>query len=164
MTEVINKVLKNLENNYKPNAPVELESADGEICNVVCEYNLPATKEDLESLEKYVDATIPEDYKVFLNAYNGVRLLATYEEGMIIKAEGLELFDVANVIDNSRNLDLEAKDIAVGIFLDDYWIVLNATENIISVWEYGEKTDLNLRFEQFVDRFVKSGRYAFWQV
>ncbi|MBC1318119.1 SMI1/KNR4 family protein [Listeria booriae] len=162
MTEVINKVLKNLENNYKPNASVELESADGEICNVVCEYNLPATKEDLESLEKYVDATIPEDYKVFLNAYNGARLLATYEESMIITSEGLKLFDVANAIDNSRNLDFEAKDIAVGIFLDDYWIVLNATENIISVWEYGEKTDLNLRFEQFVDRFMNSGRRAFW--
>ncbi|MBC1543110.1 SMI1/KNR4 family protein [Listeria cossartiae] len=85
MTEVINKVLKNLEDNYKPNAPVELESADWKIYTVVCEYNQTVTKEDLESLEKYVDATIPEDYKMFLNSYNGARLLATYEEGKIIE-------------------------------------------------------------------------------
>ncbi|MBC1537277.1 hypothetical protein HCJ52_14390, partial [Listeria sp. FSL L7-1485] len=50
MTEVINKVLKNLEDNYKPNAPVELESADWKIYTVVCEYNQTVTKEDLESL------------------------------------------------------------------------------------------------------------------
>ncbi|MBC1501843.1 hypothetical protein HB943_14675 [Listeria weihenstephanensis] len=163
MTEIMEKVLKDLGNNYKPNTPSEIKSLDGWIYNVVCDYNPPATKEDLESLEKYADTTIPDDYAVFLNSFNGARLLATYEDGKIIKSDGLEIFDVENAIDNSKNLDLESNYIAVGIFLDDYWIVLDLDKNCICICEYGEMTESNIRFEQFVDKFMKTSRHAFWQ-
>lgn len=163
MTEIIEKVLNELKSKYKPNMSIELNLVDGVPCNVICEYKSAATLDDLQLLEHYSGRTIPNDYKTFLNSYNGASILATYEDGMVIKSEGLEIFDVENAIDNSKNLDLESNYIAVGIFSDDYWVVLDLDKNCICICEYGEMTELNIRFEQFVDKFMKSSRHAFWQ-
>ncbi|EUJ40592.1 hypothetical protein PWEIH_03511 [Listeria weihenstephanensis FSL R9-0317] len=58
-----------------------------------------------------------------------------------------------NAIDNSKNLYLESNYIVAGIFLDDYWVVLDLDKNCICICEYGEKKELNIRFEQFADSF-----------
>ncbi|PNP92552.1 hypothetical protein BMT55_08260 [Listeria newyorkensis] len=81
MTGLIESVLDILRNKYKEGIPIEVALNNGDTTYVICEYNEPINKSEIELFEHQTSKNLPNDYKTFLTYFNGAVLYSMYHMG-----------------------------------------------------------------------------------
>lgn len=132
---------------------------DGWRTNFTCDFNEPATLEEIEHLENEVGYKFPEDFRKFLLETNGICFLG-YCDHWILGIEDIKMIWETNCHDEGVYV--------IGCILEDY-VMINSKEIESGKYMYvspnicpDEGRALGCNFETFLKRFTNANFSKYW--
>ncbi|MFC9601562.1 SMI1/KNR4 family protein [Peribacillus butanolivorans] len=173
----INQTLTSFKNRLDEDLSMIISGPEGENSIIVCSFNNPATKEQIEEFEKKTEWILPEDYKAFLFIHNGCMLFEHIDEDGDNVGGGLWLHSLEEIESAYKDMQADEPDnplpfIPIGSVLDGTLAISNKKLNAkepnyllnfdIPSEEFSEDEDIQLNFELFLDRYIISQGNDFW--
>ncbi|UAL53825.1 SMI1/KNR4 family protein [Bacillus sp. OVS6] len=143
-------------------------SYEGQVYTVVCTFNSPTNLNEVDIFEKENNIKLPEDYKAFLSLHNGARIFQLTDEKGEKIGGGLTIY----TFDEIRKLQeiemFNELGIPIANLLEDCYLYLDIDKikagdpNYLNILEFIDLSPLNLSFEAFLERYIKSRGNQFW--
>lgn len=158
--ESLNTLINRLDKDNK----IVIYGEQGFISEALCLFNPPASNDEILQFENEMNIKLPEDYKIFLEFCNGVKLFQMLLHGQNIGG-GLELFSLNEIRQHLSNV--KSPFLPIGYVSEDYVTlnledIKNNSSNYLFLNSFLEPTPLNLNVEIFIDRYITSQGSSFW--
>ncbi|HHY74892.1 MAG TPA: SMI1/KNR4 family protein [Bacillus bacterium] len=166
----IDVVIKALKQRLEPTGKLTIQRENGELLEVTCEWNNPASEKELADFSLKTGWYLPDDYRQFLKLHNGAKIFSVW-------GDYFELFDLNNIMKYYREYEIfykgayEKSWYMIGyykgygeyLFIDSEKAANNNSSYLVYV-QVGDRQDLSLNFEMWFDRFIvaQGSRYWFW--
>ncbi|KAA6446954.1 SMI1/KNR4 family protein [Bacillus swezeyi] len=148
---------------------ITLLSREGDVREAVCNFNNPASEEEIGEFEERTAIELPSDYKEFIKIHNGADIFDLLYAGCNIGG-GLHLFSLNEVEESLKKLTYLKKEhvpiahlLEGSLLLVDQKILKANNRNYLVLFSGLEYKPLNSNFELFIDRFVLSQGENFWE-
>ncbi|MCK2000774.1 SMI1/KNR4 family protein [[Brevibacterium] frigoritolerans] len=169
----ITQTLASFKNKLDGDLRMIVSGPEGENSNIVCSFNHPATKEQIEEFEKKKGWILPEDYKAFLFIHNGCMLFEHIDEDGDRVGGGLWLHSLEEIESAYKDMQADEPDkplpfIPIGSVLDGTLAIsikkLQEPNYLLNFDIPSEEffEDIQLNFELFLDRYIMSQGNDFW--
>ncbi|WP_374723295.1 SMI1/KNR4 family protein [Calidifontibacillus erzurumensis] len=166
----IDIVIKALKQRLEATGKLTLQREDGELREVTCEWNDPASEKELADFSLKTGWYLPEGYRQFLKLHNGAKIFTD-------SIDYFELFDLNNIIKYYREYEINYKGAykkswyMIGYYkgFGDYLFIdaekaANNNSSYLVYVQTGDIQDLPLNFDIWFDRFIvaQGARYWLW--
>ncbi|MFE9944939.1 SMI1/KNR4 family protein [Bacillus velezensis] len=167
MAVFVEKTLQGLKELIDEKGCLKILGNEGAPLETECTFFKGATDLEIESFEKKIKVSLPEDYKSFLKLHNGARIfdLLIYGENV---GGGLHILNLEEIEKYMQNGFLEPQFIPVAHLLDGFYLLIDKTKMSTDpnyLWFRGfiEYEPMQLNFEIFLDRYIMSQGANFWE-
>ncbi|MBV7509621.1 SMI1/KNR4 family protein [Bacillus sp. sid0103] len=170
---ILNDTLNGLKKRLDKDHTIYIQQTQGLTYEVTCEFNPPASIDEIKMLEERLGWSLPQDYKEFLLRHNGANLL--FQPGI---GEGIELYSIEQILEmreSHQEMEVFEKDFySIGTCRDGM-ILINAElckpnpnrdSNYLN-WlmdcsSEEDIIDLKTNFEIWLDRIIAAQGDDYW--
>ncbi|MBG9769422.1 SMI1/KNR4 family protein [Bacillus vallismortis] len=166
MTVFVEKTIQGLKELIDEKGRLKILGDEGALLETECSFSKGATDLEIESFEKKIKVSLPEDYKTFLKLHNGARIfdLLIYGENV---GGGLHILNLEEIEKYMQNGFLKPQFIPVAHLLDGCYLLIDKTRistdpNYLWFLRFVDYEPMQLNFEIFLDRYILSQGSNFW--
>ncbi|MGE6683475.1 SMI1/KNR4 family protein [Paenisporosarcina sp. NPDC076907] len=140
----------------------------GRLTSVISSINQSDEEKNVLQFEERIGYRLPDDYRLFLMKFNGVKIFQELLDGRNIGG-GLELFSIQEIVENLEYMDKKSKLLPIGKVEQQFLVIsLEAIEkknpNYLFLLDHIDgPRPLHLNLELFLDRFIVSQGSVFWE-
>ncbi|MGE6489912.1 SMI1/KNR4 family protein [Paenisporosarcina sp. NPDC076898] len=164
VTKIIHTLIQTMDSQKRHT----LVKTGGRLTSVTSSINKPNEEKNVLQFEEKIGYRLPDDYRLFLVKFNGVKIFQELLDGRNIGG-GLELFSIQEIVQNLEYMDPNNKLLPIGKVEQQFLTIsLEAIEkknpNYLFLLDHIDgPRSLHLNVELFLDRFIVSQGSVFWE-